>query len=80
MVNGLFKTGNLVRAYWSKSCRKLYHDFDMRKHLILARTTGFGKSVIMKSLITSLILQKPDDVEFSLIDLTGGPAFARFKN
>ncbi|KYC61214.1 hypothetical protein B4100_3314 [Heyndrickxia coagulans] len=52
----------------------------MRKHLILARTTGFGKSVIMKSLITSLILQKPDDVEFSLIDLTGGPAFARFKN
>lgn len=58
----------------------VYHDFDKRKHLIIAGSTGFGKSVIMKSIITSLILSKPNDVSFSLIDLKGGPAFARFKN
>ncbi|WP_051591051.1 FtsK/SpoIIIE domain-containing protein [Bacillus sp. UNC438CL73TsuS30] len=57
-----------------------YHDFDKRKHLIIAGATGFGKSVIMKIIITSLILSKPNDVLFSLIDLKGGPAFARFKN
>ena len=58
----------------------LYHDFDKRKHLIIAGSTGFGKSVIMKAIITSLILSKPNDVSFSLIDLKGGPAFARFKD
>src|SRR5205085_977519 len=50
------------------------------KHLIIAGSTGFGKSVIMKSIITSLILSKPNDVSFSLVDLKGGPAFARFRN
>ena len=58
----------------------IYHDFDKRKHLIIAGSTGFGKSVIMKSIITSLILSKPNDVSFSLVDLKGGPAFARFRN
>jgi S-DNA-T family DNA segregation ATPase FtsK/SpoIIIE len=58
----------------------IYHDFDKRKHLIVAGSTGFGKSVIMKAIITTLILSKPDDVSFSLIDLKGGPAFARFRN
>ncbi|MEX3711227.1 FtsK/SpoIIIE domain-containing protein [Cytobacillus horneckiae] len=58
----------------------IYHDFDKRKHLIIAGATGYGKSVIMKCIIISLILSKPDDVTFSLIDLKGGSAFARFKN
>lgn len=59
---------------------RVYHDFDERKHLIIAGVPGSGKSVIMKLIITSLILQNPDDVSFSLIDLKGGPAFARFKD
>ncbi|MFJ5625589.1 FtsK/SpoIIIE domain-containing protein [Peribacillus loiseleuriae] len=58
----------------------IYHDFDKRKHLIVAGATGFGKSVIMKAIITALILSKPNEVTFSLIDLKGGPAFARFKD
>ncbi|MBT2725134.1 MULTISPECIES: FtsK/SpoIIIE domain-containing protein [unclassified Bacillus (in: firmicutes)] len=58
----------------------IYHDFDKRKHLIVAGATEFGKSVIMKCIITSLILSKPNDVSFSLIDLKGGSAFGRFKN
>lgn len=59
--------------------KTLCHDFDKRKHLIVAGATGFGKSVAMKMMITSLIMNKPNDVTFSLIDLKGGPAFARFK-
>jgi DNA segregation ATPase FtsK/SpoIIIE, S-DNA-T family len=57
----------------------IFHDFDKRKHLIIAGSTGFGKSVIMKAIITTLLLQKSDDVSFSLIDLKGGAAFTRFK-
>jgi S-DNA-T family DNA segregation ATPase FtsK/SpoIIIE len=57
-----------------------YHDFDKRKHLIVAGATGFGKSVIIKAIIVALTLSKPDDVTFSLVDLKGGAAFTRFKN
>ena len=59
---------------------KIYHNFDKRKHLIIAGATGFGKSVIIKAIITSLSLSNPENVKFSLIDLKGGSAFARFKN
>jgi hypothetical protein len=58
----------------------IFHDFDKRKHLIVAGATGFGKSVAMKMIITSLIMSKPKDVTFSLIDLKGGVAFNRFKD
>ncbi len=64
----------------SNQVKKIYHDFDKRKHLIIAGATGFGKSVIMKAIITQLVISKPNEVSFSLIDLKGGPAFARFKN
>ena len=80
-----WKDENLKKNTWSVligSNRNgdIYHDFDKRKHLIIAGATGGGKSVIMKAIITALTLSKPDDVTFSLIDLKGGPAFARFRN
>jgi DNA segregation ATPase FtsK/SpoIIIE, S-DNA-T family len=59
---------------------RIYHDFDERKHLLIAGATGFGKSVIMKSIITSLVLSQPNHVHFSLIDLKGGAAFTRFRD
>lgn len=79
-----WKADNLKKNTWSVligSNRNgdIYHDFDKRKHLIIAGATGGGKSVIMKSIITALTLSKPNDVTFSLIDLKGGPAFARFR-
>jgi DNA segregation ATPase FtsK/SpoIIIE, S-DNA-T family len=58
----------------------IFHDFDKSKHLIIAGVPGSGKSVIMKLIITSLTLQNPEHVSFTLIDLKGGPAFSRFKN
>ena len=80
-----WKDENLKKNTWSVligSNRNgdIYHDFDKRKHLIIAGATDGGKSVIMKAIITALTLSKPDDVTFSLIDLKGGPAFARFRN
>jgi hypothetical protein len=56
------------------------HDFDKSKHLIVAGATGYGKSVVLKLIVTTLIAQQPDDVELSLIDLKGGSAFHRFKD
>ena len=56
------------------------HDFDEHKHLIIAGATGYGKSAIQKLIITSLVLQMPDDVKLHLIDLKGGSAFQRFKD
>jgi S-DNA-T family DNA segregation ATPase FtsK/SpoIIIE len=58
----------------------IYHDFDKSKHLIIAGVPGSGKSVVMKMIIISLVLSNPNNVVFSLIDLKGGPAFARFRN
>ncbi|WP_416729186.1 FtsK/SpoIIIE domain-containing protein [Fictibacillus sp. JL2B1089] len=75
----LLKGGWKVPVGNTKQGKTIYHDFDKRKHLIVAGATGFGKSVAMKMMITSLIMNKPDNVTFSLIDLKGGPAFARFK-
>lgn len=64
----------------TKDGKTIYHDFDKRKSLIIAGAPGFGKSVVMKMLITALSMSNPDDVKFSLIDLKLGPAFNRFKN
>ncbi|WP_163183356.1 FtsK/SpoIIIE domain-containing protein [Neobacillus sedimentimangrovi] len=77
-------TNEMLKQDWSvilgfNRTEAFYHDFDKRKHLIIAGATGFGKSVTMKSIIVSLVLSKPNDVTFSLIDLKGGSAFARFK-
>lgn len=58
----------------------VYHDFDKRKHLIVAGSTGFGKSVLEKMIITCLVVSRPDDAEFTLIDLKEGASFDRFKN
>ncbi|WP_368657610.1 FtsK/SpoIIIE domain-containing protein [Metabacillus halosaccharovorans] len=56
------------------------HDFDEHKHLIIAGATGYGKSAILKLIVTSLVLQQPDNVNLHLIDLKGGSAFQRFKD
>ena len=58
----------------------IYHDFDKSKHLIIAGATGYGKSAILKLIVTTLIDQQPENAELSLIDLKGGSAFHRFRN
>ncbi|MBO1515507.1 FtsK/SpoIIIE domain-containing protein [Metabacillus bambusae] len=56
------------------------HDFDEHKHLIIAGATGYGKSAILKLIVTSLVLQQPNNTNLHLIDLKGGSAFKRFED
>ncbi|MBT2736178.1 FtsK/SpoIIIE domain-containing protein [Bacillus sp. ISL-7] len=55
------------------------HDFDEVYNMIVAGSPGYGKSVTLKNIITSLVVRKSKDVKFTLIDLKGGLAFNRFK-
>lgn len=79
-TNSMLKSGTWAVPVGVNREGIIYHDFDKTKHLIIAGVPGSGKSVVMKLIITALTLQNPDDVLFSLIDLKGGPAFARFRN
>ena len=46
-------------------------------HVLVAGTTGAGKSELLQTLVTSLALhQPPDRVSFLLVDYKGGAAFA----
>jgi hypothetical protein len=65
---------------YDRDGKPICHDFDKSKHLLIAGATGYGKSVALKLIVTSLILQMENDVELSLIDLKGGSAFHRFKD
>ncbi|WP_096269518.1 FtsK/SpoIIIE domain-containing protein [Paucisalibacillus globulus] len=58
----------------------LYHDFDEIPHMTVAGATRWGKTVFMKSMITHLIENHPDDVEFYILDLKGGLSFHRYSN
>jgi hypothetical protein len=72
-------TWSVVVGY-DRAGKPICHDFDKAKHLLIAGATGYGKSVALKLIVTSLILQMADDVKLSLIDLKGGSAFHRFKD
>lgn len=76
---GLLKNGWSVPVGISRD-GAIYHDFESQPHLIVAGSTGFGKSVFLKMMITSLVTINPNDVKFSLIDLKEGAAFNRFRN
>ncbi|WP_306821281.1 FtsK/SpoIIIE domain-containing protein [Peribacillus asahii] len=56
------------------------HDFDRNAHLIVAGTSGGGKSVFLKNVITTLVARKTKDTNLFLIDLKGGLALNRFRN
>lgn len=56
----------------------IFHDFNVIPHMIIGGMTRYGKSVVMKLLITQLLLCQ-QGVKFHLFDLKGGLAFNRFK-
>jgi S-DNA-T family DNA segregation ATPase FtsK/SpoIIIE len=64
----------------SSRSEEFEHDFEKRPHMIVAGSTGFGKSEFIKLLVTVLINNQPDHVRFHLIDLKGGTELGRFKN
>jgi S-DNA-T family DNA segregation ATPase FtsK/SpoIIIE len=55
------------------------HDFNDVPHMIIGGMTKYGKSVLMKLIITQLVLKRRFGLKFHLFDLKGGLAFNRFK-
>lgn len=53
----------------------ILHDFDKIPHMTIAGMTRQGKTVLLKLILTHLVLNNPDDVEFYIIDLKGGLEF-----
>lgn len=57
----------------------LYHDFEKYCHLLIGGVTRFGKTVYMKQMLNSLILNQPNDVDIYILDLKAGLEFYKFK-
>jgi len=57
----------------------LYHDFEKYCHLLCGGVTRFGKTVFMKEVMNTLILNNPQDVEIYVLDLKAGLEFYKYK-
>lgn len=58
----------------------VYHDFDVIPHMTVAGATTWGKTVFMRMLMTHLIENNPEGVEFYILDLKGKLAFNKYRN
>ncbi|WP_018768027.1 FtsK/SpoIIIE domain-containing protein [Bacillus sp. 105MF] len=69
------------RVMMGKSLDKyIYHDFESTPHMCVSGMTRFGKTVFLKNVMTSLILQQPQHVSFFIIDLKEGLEFSPYKD
>lgn len=57
----------------------VYHDYDTSPHMVVGGMTRYGKTVFLKNVITDLILQQEENVEFYILDLKGGLEYHKFK-
>jgi DNA segregation ATPase FtsK/SpoIIIE, S-DNA-T family len=69
VVVGKDRKGNRVLA-----------DFEKAYNLIVAGTPGYGKSNWINSTINTLIMNHPDDVSFTLVDMKDGLEFNRYRH
>ncbi|MEC5307286.1 FtsK/SpoIIIE domain-containing protein [Bacillus thuringiensis] len=60
--------------------RMMYHDFEKTPHMCVSGMTRFGKTVFLKNIMTSLILQQPDYVKLHVIDLKEGLEFSPYRD
>lgn len=58
----------------------LYHDFEKYCHLLCGGVTRFGKTVFMKEVMNTLILNNPQEVEIYVLDLKAGLEFYKYKS
>jgi S-DNA-T family DNA segregation ATPase FtsK/SpoIIIE len=78
-------TDELIRAgTWEVPIGKnhkgiLYHDFEKYCHLLCGGVTRFGKTVFMKEVMNTLVLNNPQDVEIYVLDLKAGLEFYKYK-
>ena len=65
-----FPSGRLVVPIGKGRRGNVYADFESVRHLLICGETGSGKSVALRSLITSLALRyEPDQLRFAFIDM-----------
>lgn len=57
----------------------IWHNFDDIPHMTIAGMTRYGKTVLMKNIVTHLSVYHEDDVEFYIIDMKGGLEFNRYQ-
>jgi DNA segregation ATPase FtsK/SpoIIIE, S-DNA-T family len=57
----------------------LYHDFEKYCHLLNGGVTRFGKTVFMKEVMNTLVLNNPEHVEIYILDLKAGLEFYKYK-
>ena len=55
-----------------------FHDFDKYPHMLTGGVTRYGKTVFLKNILASLMLNNPDDVEIFILDLKGGLEFHKY--
>ncbi|MGX5575034.1 FtsK/SpoIIIE domain-containing protein [Bacillus toyonensis] len=60
--------------------RMMYHNFEKTPHMCVSGMTRFGKTVFLKNIMTSLILQQPDHVKLYVIDLKEGLEFSPYRD
>jgi DNA segregation ATPase FtsK/SpoIIIE, S-DNA-T family len=70
---------NVVVGKNRKGNRVLF-DFEKKYNVIVSGTPGYGKSMWINTVINTLLMNHPDDVTFTLIDLKDGLEFNRYRN
>lgn len=60
--------------------KMIVHDFEEIPHIVAGGATRYGKSNLINSMMASLLMQKPKDVRFHLIDLKGGIELGDYEN
>ncbi|PTY76977.1 hypothetical protein B5V89_16385 [Heyndrickxia sporothermodurans] len=56
----------------------LYHDFDKYPHMLVGGVTRFGKTVLIKEMFYSLLMNQMENVDFYILDLKGGMEFGHY--
>jgi DNA segregation ATPase FtsK/SpoIIIE, S-DNA-T family len=56
----------------------IYHDYDKYQHMLIGGVTRYGKTVLLKEIFHTLLLNNPNDVEFYILDLKGGLEFYKY--
>ncbi|SFD43707.1 FtsK/SpoIIIE domain-containing protein [Bacillus sp. UNCCL81] len=59
--------------------KEITHNFEESPHVLVGGATDMGKSNILNLIISTLLLNHEDDVEFTLIDLKGGLEFSTYE-
>ena len=58
----------------------LYHDFEKYPHMLIGGVTRFGKTVLIKDIFYTLLINQIEHAEFYFLDLKGGLEFGKYQS